>query len=355
MNRRYQKLHRVIDEKNLDAVLILQPENRRYFAGFTGSAGYAVVSKSANHFITDFRYAQQSKKQCEGYTVSLTGTDKNWMAILKTFGYGKIGIEDGYMDAATYLKLKKEMPGADFIQLGDTLTRIRSVKEEGEIEDLRMAAQIADQAFTHILGVLRPGMSELEVQLEMEFFMRRQGASGLSFDMIVASGLRSALPHGVASDKIIEKGDFLTLDFGCIYQGYCSDMTRTVVIGQADERQKEIYQTVLDAQMKVFDYIRPGESCKKLDAVARDHIIAKGYGQYFGHGLGHGVGLEIHELPNVNPQSQTILEENMVITNEPGIYIPDFGGVRIEDLIVVRREGYELLSHSPKQLIEVNN
>lgn len=353
MGDRYEKVHRLLEEKNLDGILIYQPENRRYFSGFTGSAGYVAISKQNNYFITDFRYAEQSKKQCQNYQIEVTGADRDWVSILKSFDYKRIGIEDGFMDVATYKKIKKEISTVELIPLGDGLTRIRSVKEESEIDDLRQAAHIGDLAFTHILGVVKPGMSEMDVQMEMEFFMRKQGASGLSFEMIVASGLRSAMPHGVASHKTIQEGDFLTLDFGCIYNGYCSDMTRTIVMGKADDRQKEIYGVVLEAQMKVFDFIKPGADTQKLDKVARDLIISKGYGEFFGHGLGHGVGLEIHELPNVNPKTRTILQENMVITNEPGIYIPDFGGVRIEDLIVVRRDGYEILSQSPKELIEL--
>lgn len=353
MTERYKKLYPILEKQNIDAILIIQPENRKYFSGFTGSSGYVVVSKQNNHFITDFRYEEQSKRQCIHYEVHVTNMSKNWIAILKDFGYRKIGIEDGFMDVSTYTKIQKELEGVDLIPLGDELTRIRSVKEENEIDCLREAAHIGDQAFTHILDYIKPGISEEDIQLEMEFQMRKRGASGLSFEMIVASGVRSALPHGLASSKIVESGDLLTLDFGCVYNGYCSDMTRTVVVGKANERQKEIYHIVLEAQMKVFDYIKPGESCQKLDSIARDIITAKGYGRYFGHGLGHGVGLQIHELPNVNPQSKTILTENMVITNEPGIYIPDFGGVRIEDLIVVRKDGYETLSQSPKELIEL--
>lgn len=353
MNDRFKKVHPVLDEKSLDAVLIIQPENRRYFSGFTGSSGYVVISKKDNHFITDFRYEDQSKKQCVNFEVSVTDMNKNWISILRNFGYKRIGFEDVFMDVATYSKLKEELSGIELVPLGDKLTRIRSVKDEDEIDNLRQAAHIGDNTFTHILNYIKPGMSELDVQLEMEFHMRKQGASGLSFDMIVASGLRSALPHGVASSKIIESGDLLTLDFGCIYNGYCSDMTRTVVVGKATQRQKEIYHVVLEAQLKVYDYIKPGASCQQLDAVAREFIASKGYGKYFGHGLGHGVGLQIHELPNVNPNSKTILMENMVITDEPGIYIPDFGGVRIEDLLVVRKDGYEILSQSSKELIEL--
>jgi Xaa-Pro aminopeptidase len=194
----------------------------------------------------------------------------------------------------------------------------------------------------------------MDVALELEYFMKKKGATGLSFDSIVASGKRSSLPHGVASDKIIEDGDFLTLDFGCVYNGYCSDMTRTIVVGKASERQKEIYNIVLNAQMRALENIKPGMTGFELDKIARDVIIDAGYGEYFGHGLGHGVGLEVHEMPNVNPNAQNTLLPGMIITDEPGIYIPDFGGVRIEDLIVITINGYEVLSSSTKKLIELS-
>lgn len=196
-------------------------------------------------------------------------------------------------------------------------------------------------------------MKEKEVALELEMFMKKQGASAISFDIIVASGLRSALPHGRASDKVIENGDFVTMDFGCVFNGYCSDMTRTVVMGKASDKHKKVYETVLRAQEAALEAIKPGISGKEADKVARDIITGEGFGEYFGHGLGHGVGLEVHEAPRLAPIGEKILEKNMVVTDEPGIYIPEFGGVRIEDLIVVTDNGCERLSTSPKKLIEI--
>ena len=218
---------------------------------------------------------------------------------------------------------------------------------------MRQAAAIADKGFLHVLDIVKPGMTEKELALELEFFMRKQGASGLSFTTIVASGIRSSMPHGVASDKVIEKNDMLTLDFGCMYNGYCSDMTRTFVVGTADERQKELYNIVLETQLKVLEAIKPGAHCKEIDALSREIIGGYGYGEFYGHGLGHGVGLEIHELPVLNGTSEFVLEENMVVTDEPGIYLPDFGGVRIEDTVLVTKDGYDLISRSTKEFIEI--
>ncbi|MGP1406292.1 M24 family metallopeptidase, partial [Filifactor alocis] len=230
---------------------------------------------------------------------------------------------------------------------------LRAVKDEEEIDNLRQAAAIADKGFLHVLDIVKPGMTEKELALELEFFMRKQGASGLSFTTIVASGIRSSMPHGVASDKVIEKNDMLTLDFGCMYNGYCSDMTRTFVVGTADERQKELYNIVLETQLKVLEAIKPGARCKEIDALSREIIGGYGYGEFYGHGLGHGVGLEIHELPVLNGTSEFVLEENMVVTDEPGIYLPDFGGVRIEDTVLVTKDGYDLISRSTKEFIEI--
>ena len=193
------------------------------------------------------------------------------------------------------------------------------IKDQEEIATIARAAKVADEAFNYILGKIRPGLTEIEIALELEFFMRSQGASSTSFSTIVASGARSALPHGVASEKLIEKGDFVTLDFGCIYQGYCSDMTRTVVIGEPDRKQGEVYQVVLEAQILALENIKAGMSCQEIDALSRTYIAEKGYGQYFGHGLGHGVGLAVHEHPSLSPRDNTELVPNMVVTVEPGI------------------------------------
>lgn len=351
--KRVDNLKSLIKEKNLDGALIYMPENRYYFSGFTGSTGYAIITPENNYFLADFRYIEQSKKQCLGYEVLTMSKDLPLSHYLNEFKIFKLGIEDNHMDVATYMKISKEVESIEMISIGEDLVKIRSIKDEKEIDNLRKAAEITDKAFEHILDFIKPGVKEIDIAHEIEFFMKKQGASGLSFQMIVASGKRSALPHGVASEKVLEDGDFLTLDFGCIYNGYCSDMTRTVVLGKATDEQKKIYNIVLKAQTKALEYIKPGVKCSDVDAVARDIISEYGYGDKFGHGLGHGVGLKVHELPNLNPEGDIILEPNMVVTDEPGIYIPDFGGVRIEDLVVVREGGHEILSKSSKKLIEL--
>lgn len=351
--QRLEKLKKLIREKELDAILIYMPVNRRYFSGFTGSAGYALIFQERNYFLSDFRYIQQSQKQCEGFEIVTMTIENTLSKILASFNITKLGIEDNFMDVAAYLKLKQDIAGIEMRGIGQDLTMIRAVKDEKELEYIAKAAEIADSAFTDILNHIKPGVTEKEIADRLESFMKSKGASGLSFDSIVASGVRSSLPHGVASDKQIEDGDFLTLDFGCIYNGYCSDMTRTIVVGKASDKQKKIYSIVLEAQLKALELVKPGEICKDIDAAARNIIAENGYADYFGHGLGHGVGLQVHELPVLNPLGDIRLQENMVITDEPGIYIPDFGGVRIEDLIVVKQNGPVILSRSSKELIEL--
>jgi len=234
--------------------------------------------------------------------------------------------------------------------------KIRMIKDEAEIDKIREAVRITDVAFNHIRDYIKVGSIERDIALELEFFMKKEGASKNAFDFIVASGKRSALPHGVASTKQLEEGDFLTMDFGTVYQGYHSDMTRTVVVGkQPDKKQEEIYQTVLKAQQKATEVVKAGVKGSEVDKVARDIITKAGYGDYFGHGLGHSLGLEIHENPRLSPRDDTKLESGMVVTVEPGIYLPDWSGVRIEDTVVVREDGCEVLTSSPKELLVIDN
>ncbi|WP_099190392.1 M24 family metallopeptidase [Tepidibacter mesophilus] len=353
MNR-INKLREHMKNSDLDAVLIYKAENRRYLSHFTGTTGYVLITKDKNLFFTDFRYIQQATNQCENFEIVEISREKPVTDFLKDMNIKNLGFEDDYMDFSTYSRFSKELENINFVPLKGHMLALRAIKDAQEIDIIRKAASIADEAFSHILTFIKPGVCEIDVALELEYFMKKKGATGLSFDSIVASGKRSSLPHGVASDKIIEEGDFLTLDFGCVYNGYCSDMTRTIVVGKASDRQKEIYNIVLNAQMRALENIKPGMTGFELDKIARDAITDAGYGEYFGHGLGHGVGLEVHEMPNVNPNAQNTLLPGMIITDEPGIYIPDFGGVRIEDLIVITIDGYEVLSNSTKELIELS-
>ncbi len=342
-----------MEKEQIDSILITKPENRRYISGFTGSAGTVFITQKQACFITDFRYKDQAADQCKGFEVLMTSPERSIYEILSAFDVNKIGYEDHYMTVHDYGGYVSNLKSVHFKPLGDFVESLRLIKTDFEIEQLRKSAAIADKAFEHILSFIKVGLSERDVALELERFMKSMGASALSFDTIVASGLRSALPHGRASEKIIEHGDFVTMDFGCILDGYCSDMTRTLVMGSASEKQRSIYETVLRAQEAALKAIKPGIRGKEADQVAREIITEAGYGAYFGHGLGHGVGLEVHEEPRLSPIGEKILEKNMVVTDEPGIYIPEFGGVRIEDLVVVTENGCERLSNSPKHLIEI--
>lgn len=349
---RIEKLKSLLESGSLDAILLAGPVNRRYASGFTGSSGSVFVTRDNAWLVTDFRYAQQAAAQCpECAVVTLKQEEKlsEWIA---GFNLQRIGFEADIwtLDAFEPLKL---LQSVQWIPVQGELMKLRACKDEAEIQAVERAAAIADQAYQHILGVIRPGLAEKAVALELEFFMRKAGATGLSFDSIVASGERSSMPHGVASDKLIEAGDLLTLDFGCMVDGYCSDMTRTLMVGEAQPEQRKLYELVLEAQLASLAAVKAGATASAVDRAGRSIIEAAGHGEAFGHGTGHGVGLEIHEFPRIAATSETVLEPGMIITIEPGVYLPGFGGVRIEDLVVVTEEGYRLLSTSPKQLIEL--
>ncbi|WP_075618062.1 M24 family metallopeptidase [Paenisporosarcina indica] len=346
------KLRQALEEHQIDALLITSGYNRRYITDFTGTAGVAVVSKDQAVFITDFRYTEQAAKQISGFEiVQHTKPLIEEVGVqLEKMGVKNVGFEKDDMTYAMYESYKKAV-NPELIPVSGLVEKIRLIKTPQEIRIIKAAADIADAAFEHIISFIAPGKTELEVSNELEFFMRKQGASSSSFDIIVASGLRSALPHGVASDKVIEKGDFVTLDFGALYNGYISDITRTVAVGEPSEQLKEIYQIVLDSQLLSLEKVKPGMTGIEADAVARDYIKSKGYGEAFGHSLGHGIGLEVHEGPGLSFRSETVLKENMVVTIEPGIYVPGVGGVRIEDDIVMTATGNEKLTHSTKELL----
>ncbi|MFD3447776.1 Xaa-Pro dipeptidase [Microbacteriaceae bacterium 4G12] len=346
------KLRAAFEEVEIDGLLITSGYNRRYVTNFTGTAGVVLISKERALFITDFRYVEQAQKQAVGYEiVQHTGLIVDEVANqVKALGIQKLGFEQDHLTYSVH-KGYNEKIEAELVATSGLIEKLRLIKTDSEIKILKEAAQIADAAFTHILSFIRPGISELEVSNELEFFMRKQGAASSSFDIIVASGHRSALPHGVASEKLIEQGDFVTLDFGAYYKGYCSDITRTIAVGEPSPELKKIYDIVLESQLRGVNGIRTGITGREADALTRDYITEKGYGQYFGHSTGHGIGLEVHEGPSLAFRSDTVLEPGMVVTVEPGIYVPNLGGVRIEDDVLVTSEGNEVLTHSPKELI----
>ncbi|KZE40135.1 Xaa-Pro dipeptidase [Bhargavaea cecembensis] len=340
------------DALGIDGFLVTNPYSRRYLTGFTGSAGTAVISRDDAVFITDFRYTEQASEQVSGYRiVKQSGLMKDAVAEqVKAMGIQNIGFEQDTLPYAEYDQFRK-VAEAEWTPVSDVIEKLRMIKTDDELMTIRKAAKIADEAFDHILTFIKPGVTELEVSNELEFCMRRLGAAESSFDTIVASGKRSALPHGVATGKVIENGDMVTLDFGALYDGYVSDITRTIAVGEPSEELKKIYHIVLEAQQRACSALKPGMTGREADAVARDYISEHGYGEAFGHSTGHGIGLEVHEGPGLSFRSDTVLEPGMVVTVEPGIYVPGLGGVRIEDDVLITEDGCELLTSSPKQLI----
>ncbi|ASS98889.1 Xaa-Pro dipeptidase [Geobacillus thermocatenulatus] len=347
-----ERLRALLEEQHLDGLLVTNGYNRRYLTGFTGTAGAVLVSRQGAVLVTDFRYVEQASRQAQGFeVVQHSGPIIEEIANqVKRLGIKRLGFEQEHVTYAAY-KSYEEAIRAELVPTSWLVEKLRLIKSEAEIKILKEAAEIADAAFSHILSFIRPGVKEIEVANELEFFMRKQGASSSSFDTIVASGYRSALPHGVASEKTIERGELVTLDFGAYYKGYCSDMTRTVAVGDISAELRTIYDIVLEAQQRGMNGLKAGMTGKEADALTRDYIREKGYGDYFGHSTGHGIGLEIHEGPTLSFRSDVVLEPGMVVTVEPGIYIPGLGGVRIEDDTVINADGNEALTHSPKELI----
>lgn len=349
---RIDNLRIKLEEHGIDALLVTNMYNVRYLANFTGTTGLALLTKENAYFVTDFRYTEQAAEQAKGFEiVKNTGSIYEEVANLVEKDQIKtLGFEDSDVTFATYTQING-LIACDLKPSSGLIEKLREVKSDEEIAIIQKAVDIAEKGYAHILDYIKPGQTEIEVANELDFYMRSLGASSVSFDTIVASGVRSAMPHGVASEKVIEQGDMITIDFGCYYKGYVSDMTRTFAIGDPGEELKKIYQIVYEAHMKVSETAKAGMTGAELDAIARDHITDNGYGEAFGHTTGHGIGLEIHEEPAVSFRNEEELVENNVITNEPGIYIPGLGGVRIEDDLVVTAEGNKVLNSSSKELI----
>lgn len=341
--------------RELDGLLLLRPENRRYVTGFTGTAGLVLVTRDEAFLAVDFRYYEQAALQAPRCQVLRGGTDPPGALAEAIRGRGlhRIGFESEFVPYAQVERLREKLAPAELVPLSD-VDRLRWVKDSQEIAAVARAAEIAEAAFAHILGVLRPGLQEREVAVELEVFMRRAGAERIAFDSVVASGPRSALPHGRATDRVMERGDLVTMDFGAVYEGYASDITRTVVLKDATDRQREIYAIVWEAHQRAVAATRAGTLTRDVDAAGRSVIDTAGYGEAFGHALGHGIGLDVHEGPPLSPRDETRLEPGMVVTIEPGIYLPGWGGIRIEDDVVVTEDGCRVLTHAPSELVVVS-
>ncbi len=354
MSKRIVALRQLMVEAGVDGMLITKRENRVYLSGFLGSSAYLVVGMQSAMLLTDFRYVQQAEQQAPHCTI--VKHEPIWMdslpQVLAEAGISRLGFEQDILTYSQYQGLQERID-AELFPTDGLAGRLRQVKDEHELALMQQATVIAEAAFADILASIEVGRSEAAIAFDLEIAMRRRGAEGVAFPIIAASGPRSALPHGAPTERLLQQGDFLTLDFGAVVGGYRSDMTRTVVIGEPSQRQLEIYHLVQSAQLTAQQAVRPGLVGKEVDQIARDLISAAGYGQYFGHGLGHGVGLEIHEGPSVGTRGETVLQPGMVVTIEPGIYVPEFGGVRIEDMLVVTEGGYRNFNQSSKELIVI--
>ncbi|MDO3376759.1 M24 family metallopeptidase [Geoalkalibacter halelectricus] len=339
----------LVTECRVDAILFCSLPNLRYLTGFSGTDGVAMVTESAVFFLCDSRYTTQARTQVAAdeireYKVKLDGV----LELARQHEWRSIGFEADILPYAVYDKFKEQGAEINWVPLTRQLAALRGCKGADELELLDRAAQLNAEALEEILPLLRPGARECDIAFELEIALRRRGGEEKAFDFIVASGERGAMPHGVASTKVLQAGELVTVDFGTRFGGYHSDETLTFALGEVSPRLREIYDCVLEAHDRAIEAVRPGQSLRDIDAVARDFIAARGFGDYFGHGLGHGLGLEVHEYPTASPRSEHHAVQGMVFTVEPGIYIPGLGGVRIEDTILVTADGCRKITKIPK-------
>jgi Xaa-Pro aminopeptidase len=345
--------------KNLgvDGILITNPQNRRYLSNFSGSSGALLISSDKAVIMTDFRYWEQVSQEVSDFDLEKQGPFfwQSVLEIIQKLNWTKIGFEAGSLTFEEYQNLTNLAPHSmQFVPTSDVVEKLRWIKDEQEIKILAEAERITDSALAKTLEIVKPGLKEKELALEFDHQLRLQGAEGNSFTTIAISGERTSLPHGVATDREIRRGDLVLIDCGALYQGYCADLTRTMVVGLASAEQKRIYQIVLRAQEMALNFLKAGLIGAEVDRVARQFLAEQGYGQNFGHGLGHSVGLNIHESPRLSVTEQNPIPVGAVITVEPGVYIPGWGGIRIEDLVVVEKTGIRNLTNSPKKdLIEL--
>lgn len=351
--KRLEKLKLKLKEADLDAILIIKRENYMYISGFTGTYAYLVITQNDAFLLTDFRYGKQAKDEAKLFKViQYEGRLLDALNdVILSMGIKNLGFEENVITYKTYTEMKKNLKVKKLKPVDGMIEDIRIVKDAEEIEIIKKAVEIADEAFSHILNHIKPGVSEYEIALELEHYMKKKGAKGISFETIVASGYRSFLPHGTAGNKKIENNEVVTLDFGAVYQNYCSDMTRTVFVGKPHEELFKIYNIVLEAQKAALEGAKRGLTGKEIDSVARSIIEDSGYGKNFGHGTGHGVGLEVHEKPTLSKKGDIKMENGMVVTIEPGIYVENLGGVRIEDMVVINDDTPVVLTKSPKEII----
>ena len=340
----------------VDGLLLTSRYSRMYSAEYDIAEGVAIVTGKGCRYFTDSRYIEAAENGLKGYEVIMVDREHPYIKLINEaiaeFGVTKLGFEEDYLNVSEFRYYEKGL-NAQLVPMNKAIHKFRQIKEEWELNLMRSAQEITDKAFSEVLGRIKIGMTEKELQAELIYCLYKNGADNTAFDPIVVSGPNTSLPHGVAGDRVIQAGDFVTMDFGALYCGYCADMTRTVAVGYATEEMEKVYNTVFEAQKAGIAATKAGVLGKEIDGAARKVIADAGYGKYFGHGYGHCLGMEIHEAPSVSLAGETVMEENMIASAEPGIYLPGKFGVRIEDVLIFKENGYEDITHSPKNLIIV--
>jgi Xaa-Pro aminopeptidase len=351
--KRLEGVSQELKKQGFDYLVVSDIANVRYLSGFSGSTAWLLVGRQETTLITDFRYKEQAEGEVyRGIEIKIDTRDPLAVICEMVSGLsGRIGFESGSLSYASYEKLRSA--AGELAPVEGLVQTFRKVKDKHEIASITRAVEIADAVFEEIVVEIKVGLSEVDVAARIDFLLRKKSSEVPSFKTIVASGPHSSLPHATPTPRLIRAGDLVKMDFGAIWDGYCSDMTRTVVMGKAPDKVREVYQIVLEAQERAIAGIRAGITCREADSLARDHIESKKYGENFGHSLGHGVGLEVHEAPRLSQKSDDLLEPGNVVTVEPGIYIPGWGGVRIEDMVVVKEGGCDDLTGASKKLVEV--
>jgi len=352
--KRIRKVKNFLKKNNLQAILVTNLINIRYLSGFTGTTASMIVTQNKSFFITDFRYIEQSEKEVTcSKILEFRSSVEGAADVCKKEKIKKLAVEEGNLTLSLFNNLKKTLSSVKLMPVSGIIEKFRSIKDEAEINLIRDAIIISNKSLAQTMPVIKAGISERDVAVELEYRLKKLGAEKMAFDFIVASGYRSALPHGVGGNKKIKHGDIITIDFGCVYKGYHSDITRTFCLGKASAEKLRIYNLVFKAQSAALRGAKSGIACGELDAYARDVFTKENMGRYFGHGLGHGVGLDIHEEPAVTKGIKQKIEEGMVLTIEPGLYIPGKFGVRIEDMVLIKKEGAEVLTKQIKKIFEL--
>ncbi len=351
---RIKKLREALEKSELNFFIVTNIRNCLYLTGFTGSEGVVLITPTSVYLIVDFRHIEQAQKETKNVKILKRENALHLLLadILNKHRNEKVGFESDSITFKQHKEIKKSLSQNRLVPTLKMVEELRAVKYSDEIASVEKAVRISDEVFKHICGFVKLGISEADIAEEIEYTLKKKGASCIGFNTIALSGERSSLPHGTPSNALIKKGIML-MDFGAGFSGYNSDMTRTIFLGKATAKQKEIYNIVLKAQKIAIESVRPGVKACSIDKAARDYIIDKGYGEYFGHSTGHGVGLDIHELPNISSKSDEVLQPDMVFTIEPGIYIPGWGGVRIEDIAQVTDDGCKVITKSSKEMIEI--